>query len=324
MAFDVFGWVNGALNNVLGGPGGEEDQNAAPATATTVTEEGKEEEPSNIARGRFVPEDEEGKQSSSYESMLYLEAKKHTDRFRKTVESFDEDKQSPVEWALYKAASLYCYLVPFVLAIPLGLAIGDKFSAGQPFWMVNAMHILSIALEIAVPLMGLATNVSFKRACKDRGEVAMFIVVATFYLGISILNAFALLLLLETAGFEHLKGAAMIAMYGRSFGPLINDIACTAFLAVATVKSLKKYLADQRAKIIAVRDVNAVNIELEKANIDAAIQRQTAMQDMKSKQQRADTWNEIEQIQAQTMIQNAKQNMLNSGDGGSNYRRRLY
>ena len=101
---------------------------------------------------------------------------------------------------------------------------------------------------------------------------------------------------------------------------MIIDVGCAVYLGIATVKSLAKYLADQRAKIIAVKEVNDVNIDLEKADIQAAIDRQSAIMDMQSKQQRAKTWNEIEKMQSESMIEQARKSMLNSGERSS-YRR---
>ncbi len=90
------------------------------------------------------------------------------------------------------------------------------------------------------------------------------------------------------------------------------------------VRNLKKYLADQREKIHAVREVNLVHIEMDKTTLQAELDRQSAIMDMHSKQQRAETWNQIEAMQSQAMIEHAKQKMLDSPDSGSSYRRSRY
>jgi hypothetical protein len=51
--------------------------------------------------------------------------------------------------------------------------------------------------------------------------------------------------------------------------------------------------------------------------------RQQAIMDMHSKQQRANTWNELEMIQSQAMIEQARKNMRGD-DSGDGYRRSRY
>jgi len=185
-----------------------------------------------------------------------------------------------------------------------------------------AIHMLSLFLEVLMPVLGLTTVLAFKRALKSRQAIAGFVVVGAFFLTISAGNAMALFFLLEKGG--HL-GADMIAnvvTLGRSFGPLVIDIGAAITLTVYARKSLIKYLADQRQKIIATRDVNAVHVEMEQTKIKAAIDRQTAIMDMQSKASRAATWNEIEKMQSEAMIEQAKKNM--QGDGGDGYRRSRY
>jgi hypothetical protein len=61
---------------------------------------------------------------------------------------------------------------------------------------------------------------------------------------------------------------------------------------------------------------------MEQTKIKTSMDRQQAVMDMQSKQQRANTWNELEMIQSQAMIEQAKKNM--QGDGGDGYRRSRY
>ncbi len=264
-----------------------------------------------IVTGRFIPDQEA--------STLYTQSAEQTERFRRLVEKFDEDRQEPIEWVIRKGAALFCYVAPFVLAVPIGLAVGDVFTPAQASpLMALAVHLLSVFLEVIMPILGLATTISFKRGFKDRSRLPGAVLVALLFAMVSIANALALLFLLERNGIAISNLPASIGILGRSFGSFIIDIGSTVYLTVSGSRSLQKYLSDQRAKIVAVRDVNAVHIEMEQTQIKAAIDRQTALMDMQSKQQRAQTWNEIEKMQSQAMIEQARRSFSNGGDG---YRR---
>jgi hypothetical protein len=184
--------------------------------------------------------------------------------------------------------------------------------------MAFAIHLLSVFLEVIMPILGLATTIAFKRAMKDRSQMAGAVVIAFLFVFVSIGNALALLFLMEKGGIVLDNPVATVGIIGRSFGSFIVDVGSTVYLTVSGVKSLAKYLADQRAKIVAVKDVNAVHIDMEATQIRAAIDRQSAIMDMQSKQQRAQTWNQIEEMQSKAMIDQARRSFEGGGDG---YRR---
>lgn len=293
----------------------------APANQSTEVESNQPE--TTIVAGTFVPNGTDE---------LFTESSEQTRQFAAVINTFDEDKQEPIEWIIWKCAAIFCYTAPFALAIPIGLSIGDVFTTPLPGQPVSplmrtasaniAIHMLSMGLELLMPILGLATVLMVKRAFKDRKAIAGFAVVAIFFLTFSLSNAAALFILLEKGGHLGTDMVATVVTLGRSIGPLMLDIGAAITLGVYARKSLNKYLADQRQKIIATRDVNAVHIEMEQTKIKAAIDRQTAIMDMQSKASRAATWNEIEKMQSQAMIEQARKNM--QGDSGDGYRRSRY
>lgn len=254
------------------------------------------------------------------------EAFSHTKDFRKVVDSFDEDKQTPSEWLIGKLFTALAYLMPVVFAYFVGMAIGDAFANG-PFSFSNGyseyVHVASLFVEFSVTMFCFGAVTVFKRALKDRSQLGLFIALGITFIALSILNSFAQLFLLEkhiTVDAAHV--VTLIAVVFRSFASLIIDLASAIYLGVTGVRSLKKYLADQRAKIEAVREVNQVEIDMGQTQIQAAMATQQAMMDMQSKAQRASTWNEIEALQSQAMVEQARRNMR--GDEGGSYRRSRY
>jgi hypothetical protein len=287
--------------------------------STEVTQESPE---TTIVAGTFVP---------SGTDELFTESARQTEHFAKVVEQFDEDKQDPIEWAIWKLAAIFCLIAPFTLAIPIGLSIGDVFTTPLPDQPMSplmqtpsanvAIHMLSLFLEILMPILGLTTVLAFKRALKSRKAIGGFLFVGAFFLTISAGNAMALFFLLEKGGHLGTDMIATVVTLGRSFGPLILDIGASITLSVYAKKSLEKYLADQQRKIEATRRVNDIHIAMEQTKIKTSMDRQQAVMDMQSKQQRANTWNELEMIQSQAMIEQARKNMEGGSDG---YRRSRY
>jgi hypothetical protein len=248
-----------------------------------------------------------------------------TEEFRQIVNSFDEDKQTFLALAVSKFFTTLAYLGPLGLGFYAGAAVGDTIS-GAVFTWAHASnvfyHFISIALELSIPMLGYAVAVSFKRAAKDRSQVGLCAILAVLFICLAIGNALAQDVLL----YHNLPQSTtdeQVSIWFRSFGPSIVDVLCTVFLAVVGVRSLRKYLADQREKITAVKDVAAIHIEMDEAELKAEIDKQSAMMDMQSKAKRAATWNEIEAMQAEAMIEQARRNMRSDSDGSS-YRRSRY
>lgn len=249
----------------------------------------------------------------------------HTEDFRHIVNSFDEDKQEWLAWLISKFYMLLAYLLPPITAWYVGQAIGDAFSGSFTLasaWSVYA-HLISVSLELMLPVLGLAVTVQFKRALKDRSQLYMCLVLIVLFLVLGVGNAAAQIFLID----QHVTTQSLAGRVGivfRAFGPMAIDVIATLYLTVTGVRNLKKYLADQREKINAVRDVNQVEIEMEQTQLKAAIDKQSAIMDMESKAQRATTWNQIEAMQSQAMIDQARRNMLESGEKDGSYRRSRY
>jgi|SRR2546421_4144955 len=294
----------------------------SPVNQSTEVESNQPE--TTIVSGTFVPNGTDE---------LFTESSKQTEHFAKVVEQFDEDKQEPIEFLIWKAASWFCYIAPFALAIPIGLGVGDVFTTPLPGQPVSPLmrtgsanigiHMLSLFLELLMPILGLTTVLVFKRALKSRRAIAGFIYVGAFFLTVSIGNALALFFLIEKGTGWAADGMTTVVTLGRSFGPLILDVGAATVLAFYAKKSLDKYLADQQTKIEATRRVNDIHIAMEQTKIKTSMDRQQAVMDMQTKQQRANTWNELEMIQSQAMIEQARKNMRGD-DSGDGYRRSRY
>jgi hypothetical protein len=103
-----------------------------------------------VVSGTFVPTIDVTGNSAS--ALALAQAQKQTERLRKKVEAFDEDRQSPAEWIIVKLFTGMAYLMPTITAYVVGMAIGDAF-AGPLKWSDNWSvygHVISLFFEFWV------------------------------------------------------------------------------------------------------------------------------------------------------------------------------
>jgi hypothetical protein len=259
--------------------------------------------------------------------LIIQQAGAKTDQFRKEAENFDDEKASIGEKGLRFLFTTFAYLVPVALAVLIGLAVGDSFTPiGSTLSYSAYAHFLSIALEMSLPILGFCVSLTFRRAAKDRSQVALCALFSILFIALGLGNAIVQVFMV-TQNIGALTSGDKIAVIFRAGAPLVIDLICTLYLSVTGAKSLKRYLADRRAVIEAVRDVSGINILLEQQEQTAALNSMQALADMQSKQQRAVTWNKLEALQAEKMVRSAEKAMRDeTGDDGYTgaYRRRRY
>lgn len=226
-----------------------------------------------IVSGTFVPDQTITINAKGSDALA------HTERIRKTVESFNDDRMVGLEWVIVHFFKALAYLLPPFIAWIVGCAIGQAFSGkfdfGNPYTWYS--YGISIGLEMMIPVMGYSVTVAAKRATKDRSQIWIPIVLALFFVGLAVGNSFAQMFLMEghvKIAADDFKGQASI--YFRSFGPLLIDSIATVFLTVVTVKSQKKFIKDMQEKEEAINNVARSEIKVESAFDQAAIDRENA------------------------------------------------
>ncbi len=246
------------------------------------------------------------------------DATRRTKEFERVVNSFDEDKETFGHWVTHKVISVLCYILPALFAIFGGWAIGDTLSnATTPVASVWFYHLMSVGVELLTPIAAIMTARKVQQAKKDRSLIWLCVILGFAFIVIATLNAFAQEVFLYDSLAQ--KTTVQVAsVWFRAAGPSIFDAIALAYLAAATTKSLKYFMANQATKAAAVGQVAQSAIQLDRAHLQAGIERQQALQDMQSKSRRATTWNEIEAMQAEQMIESARQNMIGNGDKPSN------
>jgi hypothetical protein len=226
-----------------------------------------------IVSGTFVPDQTITINAKGSDALA------HTERIRKTVESFNDDRMVGLEWVIVHFFKALAYLLPPFIAWLVGCAIGQAFSGkfdfGNPYTWYS--YGISIGLEMMIPVMGYSVTVAAKRATKDRSQIWIPIVLALFFVGLAVGNSFAQMFMIE----GHIKIAAsdfkgQASIWFRSFGPLLIDSIATVFLTVVTVKSQKKFIKDMQEKEEAINSVARSEIKVEAAFDQASIDRENA------------------------------------------------
>jgi len=250
-----------------------------------------------VVSGTFVPTiDATGRTSASI----------HTEELRRTIQSFNEDKMTPMKWVVTKFFEFLSYLAPILVAIVVGSAIGFAWSG--PFdihvpWTVYS-YVISIVLELMLPVLGYATTVVLKQALSDKSKVGLLIALAILFIGLALGNSFATMFLLEShIDMKTATTAAIMSMYFRSFTPMTVDIISTIFLGIATVKSFQKFLRDKQQEAAAVRSGAEANIAVDDA-FQAAARRK----------EESDTMQEFYRIQNQKLLRDARRKLLDDDD----------
>jgi len=247
---------------------------AANQQTAVIPEQGRDAE---IVSGTFVPTiDATGRASASA----------HTERIRQKVESFNEDRQTPLEWVVVKFFTVLAYLLPILIAWVVGSAIGQvwagKFDWNNP-WSVFS-YVISIGLELMIPVMGYAVSTTAKRAVKDRSQMAWPIILSVLFLALAVGNSFAQMFMIDShikIAKDDFKGQA--SLYFRSFAPLIIDVIATIFLTVVNVKNLQKFIKDMQGKEEAINSVAHSEIKVEMAFVEADIHRENAQTEQERK-----------------------------------------
>ena len=276
-------------------PATNEQVATMPVQSVITDERGREAE---VVSGTFIPTiDATGRTSASV----------HTEELRRTIQSFNEDKMTPMKWVVVKFFEFLSYTAPILVAFVVGSAIGSAWAG--PFTIANPWavysYVISIVLELMLPALGYTLTVVLKQTLSDKSKVGLLIGLTILFLLLATGNSFATMYLIE----QHVGTTnrfAVISMYFRSFTPMTVDIIATIFLGIATVKSFQKFLRDKQQEAAAVRSGAEANIAVDEA-FQAAARRKDE----------ADTMQEFYRIQNQKLLRDARSKLLDEDDRGS-------
>jgi hypothetical protein len=235
----------------------------------------------------------------------------HFERYRTLIDTFDEERETALEKGVRYLLLVLAYLLPLVVAWAMGREIGDAY--GGPFswsdgWSLGT-HVVAYAGEFALTMMTFSAATALRRMAADPGYVGKFFGSLVLFVLASLASGLAQWFIASQHVHLHDTPSLAALVFRVAMVPAV-DIASLLFLAVMTFRSLKKFLADQRIRAQAIRDINEAELDIQRAQAAAARRETEERQDMHMKEARNEVWLELDRLHAQAMITDAKRRML--------------
>lgn len=237
----------------------------------------------------------------------------HFERYRKLIDSFDEDRESALEKGVRWFFLLLAYILPLAVAYAMGKEIGDAYGGAFDWnngWSLGT-HTVAMAGEFALAMMTLSAATALRRMATDASYTAKFVGSLVSFLVFSLASGLAQWYI-ASAHILATNNSGLAALVFRVAMVPAVDVASLLFLAVMSYKSLKKFVADQRVRAQAIRDINEAELEISRAQSHAARREIEERQDMQMKEERNQVWLELDRLHAQSMIADAKRRALPS------------
>jgi len=244
----------------------------------------------------------------------------HFERYRNLIDSFDEDRETFLEKVLRWFLLLLAYALPIIVAYAMGKEIGDAY--GGVFnlndgWSLGT-HVVAMAGEFALTMMTFSAASALRKSSTDKSYTPKFISSVVAFLLFAVASGLAQWFIasghistIDTHGHANISGFAAL-VFRVAMVPGV-DVAALLFLAVMNFKSLKKFVADQRIRAQAIRDLNEAELEIQRAQSTARRRESEEQQDIEMKEQRNGVWLEMDRMNAQNMIADAKRRALPPG-----------
>ena len=241
----------------------------------------------------------------------------HFERYRTLIDSFDEDRETFLEKVIRWLLLLLAYALPIVVAYAMGKEIGDAYGGKFDIndgWSLGT-HVVAMAGEFALTMMTFSAASALRKSATDKSYTPKFISSVVAFLLFAVASGLAQWFIasghiktVDLSGHANISGFAAL-IFRVAMVPGV-DIAALLFLAVMNFKSLKKFVADQRIRAQAIRDLNEAELEIERAQSTARRRELEEQQDIEQKEQRNAVWLEMDRMNAQHMIADAQRRAL--------------
>lgn len=243
--------------------------------------------------------------------------KSHFERYRNLIDSFDEDRETFLEKAIRWFLLLLAYALPIVVAYAMGKEIGDAYGGKFDIndgWSLGT-HVVAMAGEFALTMMTFSAASALRKSATDKSYTPKFISSVVAFLVFAVASGLAQWFIasghiktVDKLGHADTSGFAAL-VFRVAMVPGV-DVAALLFLAVMNFKSLKKFVADQRIRAQAIRDLNEAELEIQRAQSTARRRESEEQQDIEMKEQRNGVWLEMDRMNAQHMIADAQRRAL--------------
>lgn len=199
---------------------------------------------------------------------------------------------TPIEKGFYELLAFICYVGPFVIALMVGVWIGDGISALTDANEADAdlYRWISMFVELFVPVMSTACARAVKRWQVDQGAMGMMVASLLCFIVLGIGSAVAQWFIYTAPYGATIPTGVVVVSIFKGVTPIIADVGAGVYLSLHGYKSLKKKLAQLDERAEAVQKI---------------FQKQAAIIDQSEKQRK-----DREDADAERMRRNKKEEMI--------------
>ncbi len=252
-----------------------------------------------------------------------------TQDVEQVIATFDEEKEHAIGRVISIVATLFCYIMPWLIAFYAGSALGYTYSGHVAFDFRQTQtafyYLVSWAYEFGLVSLMIAMVRQFKRVRGgNRRGIAMLITLLVLFLVLAVTSASAQWILFEHA-INPSDRAQLIGALFRTLGTPLTDLTCAIVLAVLYAKSLEQHLDVIQKKNDATIAINRKKIQSRLEVISAAMEVKNTLQKEEDYQQKNALANTIIGLMSEHAIDAIRDSLAGKKqDTGSSFRRDTY
>lgn len=222
----------------------------------------------------------------------------NTARVRERVESFEEDKETPLGAAALSIIHIACYIGPLVLAffvarILAAVLAGPEIDPLSMFIICLIAELIQAGCALALP-RGI---VAWKRDPVKRGVTIAGAVVFAFLVAASVLAQYVALS--QGHDLTNLTKAMIVLRAGI---PVVADIGATVILVLLRKKTLQRFLEETEKKEEAVVKVSMAELRLQEVEQEASMREKERTQYLEGKERMNNLIVRLQEVQNAAIV----------------------
>ena len=233
-------------------------------------------------------------------------------RVRERVESFEEDKETPLGAAVLGVVHVACYVGPLVLAffvarILAGVLAGPEIDFTSMLIICLIAELIQAGCALALP-RGI---VAWKRDPVKRSITITGGVVFAFLVAASVLAQYVAL----SQGHD-LTTLTQVMIVLRAAIPVVADIGATVVLVLLRKKTLQRFLDETEKKEEAIVKVSMAELRLQEVEQEAATREKERTQYLEGKERMNNLIVRLQEVQNAAIVRIVEDAADGRGNGG--------
>lgn len=233
-------------------------------------------------------------------------------RVRERVESFEEDKETPLGALVLGVVHVACYVGPLVLAffvarILAGVLAGPEIDGLSMLIICLIAELIQAGCALALP-RGI---VAWKRDPVKRGITIAGAVVFAFLVAASVIAQYVAL----SQGHD-LTTLTQVMIVLRAAIPVVADIGATVVLVLLRKKTLQRFLEETEKKEEAIVKVSMAELRLQEVEQEAAMREKERTQYLEGKERMNNLIVRLQEVQNAAIVRIVEEAADGRGNGG--------